>query len=157
MVAVASLLGPVLGIAGFQEASADEGGAYWGYGKTYQNNWNASCQWYDVQHDDMSDQSCYQGVWSDTSTYDGSSAEVSEYAQHQTWGSSGNVVHVYYVGFGAIPLTGYGNGYVSVNHYYCGDVSCHWPVNVIGYAYHYGPNGNDYIYTQSLWGNQYAY
>ena len=57
------------------------------------------------------------------------------------------------------PLVITANSYVSTNgaHYYCGDYSCSWPVNVIGWAYHYGPNGTDYIYTQGVWGSQYVF
>ena len=156
VVALAILLGPHL------SASADEYGSYWGYGKTYQNHQNSVCHWYDTAHDTMSDKSCYQGVWSDTTRYDGTFAQVAEFAEHQfqyctTGGSFCSVTYSY---FGEYPYDRSSQwGYISTNgaHYYCGDIYCNWPVNVIGYAYHYGPNGSDYIYTQSMWGSQCAY
>ena len=58
---------------------------------------------------------------------------------------------------GAYPSDSSGYGLVSTNHYYCGDLNCQWPVNVIGFAYHYGPGPNDLSYTEAQWGSQYVY
>ncbi len=142
-------------------AFADESGSYWGYGKTYQDNQVSVCHWYDTAHNTMSDKPCYKGVWSDTMRYNGIFAKVVEFAQQfQYCTSGGNFCHVTYTYFRDMPYDQSSQwGYISTNsiHYYCGALSCNWPVNVIGYAYHYGPNGSDYIYTQSMWGSQYVY
>ena len=140
-----------------RDSNADEGGASWGYGKTYQNNWYTNCQWYDTQHDFGGPYGCYRGVWSDTEAYYGDGVSVYEYAQHQTYGicCGGQGVAVFYAFFGDYPVSDTDDEYASVNHYYCGEGSCGgWKVNVIGYAYHYG-NGAGYIYTESMWGAEY--
>jgi len=144
-------------------AHADTVYPYWGTTKTYQNNQNSDCRWYDVAHDSMSDQSCYQGVWSDTTTYSyyGGQASVQEYALKQSWayaGGAGNyTIQVFYAYFGSQPSYASGNPYATTNHFYAGDAGGQWPVNVIGEAYHYGPSGAPSAHTSALWGAQYIY
>lgn len=137
-------------------AQANEVGSPWGYSKTYQNNYYSYCHWYDSFHDTMSDHSCYRGVWSNTQVYGPGMSEVREFASRQTYGAVGNAVKVYYAFFGAYPSDVTGTGLVTTDHY-CGDQSCLWPVNVIGFAYHYGPGPNDLSYTEAQWGSQYVY
>lgn len=141
---------------GRNAALADEGGSAWGYGRTYQNNWNNECRWYDTQHDFGGPYGCYQGVWSDTQANWGDGVSVYEYAQRQTWGicCGDQGINVYYAYFGSYPGSDSDVWHAEVNHYYPGDLSGTWPVNVIGYAYHYG-NGAGFIYTESMWGSEY--
>lgn|GEM_PF-5273190 len=138
-------------------AMADQGGAPWGLGQTYQSTWHGDCQWYDTAHDFGGPYGCWQSVWSDTTATYGDNVTVYEYALRQNYvllpENAGTAVT--YVSFGASPSSDSGTGYAYTSHYYCGDYSCAWPTNVIGYGYHYG-NGAQYIYTESNWGCQYV-
>ncbi len=150
---------------GREQVAANEAGEWWGYSKTYQNNWTDECQWYDTQHDFGGPYGCYKGVWSDTDSYSPTGqVSVYEYAQKQAWGYCCypyTAIAVFYQYFDPYPAAYSATNYVTTGgvHYYPGDLNGEWDVNVIGYAYHYyGPSGgsNPYVYTESVWGGEYT-
>ena len=138
-------------------AYADSASADWGYGQITQMYWTANCRWWDVQHDYISDWHCYTGVASYTHEYAlGYTAKVEENALAQgvvcDQGDDCNVLYQYIPGTPSIVSA---VNLAETSEYYCGP-NCAWPVNVIGFAYHYGPVPGEFLYTEANWGAQYV-
>ena len=134
-----------------QTASADTqyrwiNGVYAGVGKTYQNNYEAQCRWFDYPgHTDPGP--CYKGVWSDTD-HSGSQVRVQERAEkvdYTCWDLQ-NCGGVFYVPHGAAASDSTATSYVSTSHYYEGWGGGSFPVNVRGWANHYNLSVNAYAY-----------
>ena len=137
----ASVLVAILGHHNPPVVSADtQFGPYGDSGKTYQNNWAASCRWWAGPGIFESDgDPCYRGVWSDTDTGTyAETAKVNEYAEHHGFTCQGQTCIGIYIFFGSYPASETASFYADVSHYYPGYLgNPSNPVDVRGYAHHW--------------------
>ncbi len=108
-------------------------------GRTYQNNWNSSCTWWDGG---TSPRPCYKGVWSDTVTWTwAETAQVSEWANHHYNFCVGEYCQPSWSDFGDQPSTVIGAYEAATNHYYSGWLG--QSVQVRGWARHWNLSLSD--------------